>query len=120
MKNVIINGKVSEEKVELAKSLRKNMTYAETILWKQLKGNKLNGLHFRRQQVILGFIVDFYCHKYSLIIEINGEIHKIQKEQDEERERILQYNGFRILRFTNGQVESKLDEILEVIKESCR
>lgn len=91
------------------------MTQAETILWKQLKGNKLNGLHFRRQQVILGFIVDFYCHKHSLIIEIDGEIHNKQKEQDSERERLLTGNGFRILRFTNEQVEKNLADVLEEI-----
>ena len=106
---------LSPEKIELAKQLRKNMTQAETILWKQLKGNKLNGLHFRRQQVILGFIVDFYCHKHSLIIEIDGEIHNKQKEQDSERERLLTGNGFRILRFTNEQVEKNLADVLEEI-----
>jgi very-short-patch-repair endonuclease len=114
--NVIINAKAKQEKLELARYFRKNMTHAETILWKNLKGNKLNGLHFRRQQVILGFIVDFYCHKLSLIVEIDGEIHEEQKEQDFERERILTENGFRIVRFSNNEIENELSRVLDKIR----
>ena len=47
------------------------MTPAEKILWNELRANKL-GVHFRRQQVIAGFIVDFYCHKSALVIEVDG------------------------------------------------
>lgn len=88
------------------------MTQAETKLWKRLRANKLNGLHFRRQQVILGFIVDFYCHKYQLIVEIDGDVHDSQKEQDVERENVLTQSGFRVIRFTNEQVESNIEEVL--------
>ena len=51
-----------------------HMTPEEKILWGCLRGNKLNGLHFRRQQVIAGYIVDFYCHSVRLVIEIDGKI----------------------------------------------
>jgi very-short-patch-repair endonuclease len=62
---------VTKEKLERSRQLRREMTPAEKILWQELRGNKL-GVHFRRQQVIAGFIVDFYCHKAGLVIELDG------------------------------------------------
>lgn len=115
MKNTIINTNASQEKLELARHFRQNMTQVETKLWKRLRANKLNGLHFRRQQVILGFIVDFYCHKYQLIVETDGDVHDSQKEQDVEREKVLTQNGFLIIRFTNAQVENNMEEVLKRI-----
>ena len=112
MKNTIINANATQEKLELARHFRQNMTQVETKLWKRLRANKLNGLHFRRQQVILGFIVDFYCHKYQLIVETDGDVHDSQKEQDVEREKVLTQNGFRIIRFTNAHVENNIEEVL--------
>lgn len=88
MQSIIRKQKVSEEKLARAKELRKNMTQAERILWDYLRGNRLHGLHFRRHQVIDGYIVDFYCHSAGLVIEVDGEIHNNQKEEDLERERI--------------------------------
>ena len=57
------------------------MTPAEKILWEELRANKL-GVHFRRQQVISGFIVDFYCHKAALVLEVDGDVHDLQQEED--------------------------------------
>ena len=68
------------------------MTPAEKILWEELRANKL-GVHFRRQQVIQGFIVDFYCHQAGLVIEVDGDIHDLQKEEDERREKVLSALG---------------------------
>ncbi|MBE0672381.1 MAG: endonuclease domain-containing protein [Anaerolineales bacterium] len=79
------------------------MTPAEKILWQELRGNKL-GVHFRRQQVIAGFIVDFYCHKAALVIEVDGGIHNKQKKEDAEREQVLIELGLRIVRFGNEEV----------------
>ena len=62
------------------------MTPAEKLLWQEVRANKL-GAHFRRQQVIQGFIVDFYCHKFALVIEVDGDVHALQKEEDERREK---------------------------------
>jgi len=60
---------------ENAKRLRKNLTNAERIIWLELSGRKMKGLKFRSQHPIAGFIVDFYCHRAKLVIEIDGEIH---------------------------------------------
>ena len=59
---------------KLARNLRNNMTLPEVILWNQLKGRKL-GFDFHRQKPIDNYIVDFFCSKLKLIIEVDGNIH---------------------------------------------
>lgn len=98
-----------------SEDLRKRQTLAEEILWKELKGNKLEE-HFRRQHIISGFIVDFICLSKNLIIELDGEIHNIQKERDEERENILKSFNFKILRLKNKEVIENLTKVLQIIK----
>jgi very-short-patch-repair endonuclease len=68
------------------------MTLAQKILWQELRGNKLR-VHFRRQQVIGGFIVDFYCHKAELVVEVDGDIHDLQREEDARREKVFKRDG---------------------------
>ena len=117
-RNIIRGQSVSAEKVAKAKELRENMTKAEKILWHQLRTNK-QGWHFRRQQIIHGYIVDFYCHQKSLIVEVDGEIHEHQIEEDKEREKVLQKNGFKIIRFKNEDVERNLYQVLAKIRQFC-
>jgi len=97
------------------------MTPAEKILWQEIRANKL-GAHFRRQQVIAGFIVDFYCHAASLVIELDGGIHdeKEQKENDIERENVLKGMGLRIIRFRNEEIIRQLPNALNKIQESLK
>ncbi len=59
----------------LARELRKSLTEAERVLWSKLRNKKIEGLIFRRQHPIDIYIVDFYCHKYKMVIEVDGEIH---------------------------------------------
>ena len=77
--------------------------------------NKL-GVHFRRQQVIAGFIVDFYCHKSALVVEVDGDIHDLQQEEDARREKVLREMGLRIVRFKNDEVVRKLSAVVERVK----
>jgi hypothetical protein len=63
-----------KEKAAFARQLRRSMTVAEQILWERLRSNRLQKMHFRRQQVIRGFIVDFYCHASRLVIEVDGPV----------------------------------------------
>jgi very-short-patch-repair endonuclease len=119
-KNVVRGQSVSYEMHERAKKLRAEMTQAETILWKQLRTNKLNGLHFRRQQIIDSYIVDFYCHQHALIIEVDGNIHEFQKDYDANRETDLIARGFRIIRFANEEVYKDLRGVLRKIVEACK
>jgi very-short-patch-repair endonuclease len=81
VKNIIPGQTVAKEKLQRTRELRRDMTPAEKALWQQLRANKL-GVHFRRQQIIAGFIVDFYCHKAALVIEVDGDIHDLQQEED--------------------------------------
>lgn len=108
---------------ENARALKREMTIAEKLLWKQLKSRKLKNLKFRRQHPIDKFIVDFYCHEFKLIIEIDGSVHEIAevKEHDVGREFELIQMGYRILRFTNEMVIDSIENVLEEIQKStCR
>jgi very-short-patch-repair endonuclease len=73
------NQAVSSAKVELAKRLRRTMTFEERTLWRVIRNNALAGLHFRRQQVIEGFIVDFYCACARLVIEVDAPFTSAEK-----------------------------------------
>lgn len=118
LKNIIPGQTVTKEKLQRARELRRDMTSAENILWQELRGNKL-GAHFRRQQVIAGFIIDFYCHKADLVIEIDGSIHEggEQKANDAEREKVLSKMGLRIVRFRNEEILNNLSHVLMKIRE---
>lgn len=118
IKNIVIGQKITTKKRQRAKELRQNMTPEETLLWHKLRTNKLAGWHFRRQQVIDGFIVDFYCHAASLIVEVDGGIHETRKEQDAVRDAHLISRGFRILRVTNDEVNKDLQGVLQKILEN--
>jgi very-short-patch-repair endonuclease len=114
IKNIIPGQTVTKEKLQRAKELRRDMTPAEKILWQELRANKL-GVHFRRQQVIAGFIVDFYCHKVALVIEVDGDIHDLQQDEDAKREKVLSEMGLRMVRFGNEEVVRDLAGVLSKI-----
>ena len=107
---------------EKAKMLRNNMTEAEEMLWEQLKGKKLLRLRFRRQHPIDIFIADFYCHPVKLVVEVDGEIHKIrdQKEYDFGREGELENWGIKVIRFTNEEIENNIEQVLKRIEQVCK
>ena len=116
IKNIVTEQLVTKAKLERANELRREMTPAEKLLWQQIRANKL-GVRFRRQQVIQGFIVDFYCHQAGLVIEIDGDIHDLQKEEDERREKVLREMGLRVVRFGNDEVVRNLSAVVGKIKE---
>ena len=105
-----------KEKLQRAKELRRAMTPAEKLLWQEVRAKKL-GVRFRRQQVIQGFIVDFYCHKAALVVEVDGDIHDLQQEEDARREKVLSEMGLRIVRFRNEEVMKNLSAVLIKIHE---
>lgn len=116
VKNIIPGQRVTKAKLERAKELRREMTPSEKILWEELRANKL-GVHFRRQQVIAGFIVDFYCHKAALVVEVDGDIHDLQQDEDARRERVLRELGLRVVRFRNDAVLKNLSVVAGKISE---
>jgi very-short-patch-repair endonuclease len=110
-----VRGKHNPIKRELAKRLRKEMTVQEQTLWDRLRTNRLHGLHFRRQQVIDGFIADFYCHAAALILEIDGAVHLRQADYDEARDNLLRTRGICILRISNERIGNELENVLSEI-----
>ncbi len=80
-----------------------------------LRANQVAGLHFRRQQVIVGYIVDFYCHRAGLMAEVDGPDHARRVEEDAARERALAGLGLRVLRVSNEDVLLHTSEVLERI-----
>lgn len=101
-----------------ATELRRNETEAEKKLWEYLKENQLAGFKFRRQHPIDIFIVDFYCHKVKLVIELDGGIHMKEetREYDKGRESELMNFDLKILRFTNNDVVNNIDNVIFKIK----
>ncbi len=97
-----------------AESLRKRMTKSEVILWERLKRKKFHGLKFWRQHPINNYILDFYCHKLLLAIEIDGKHHleEEQNEYDNDRTDILKEYNITVLRFTNEEVISNIEKVL--------
>src|SRR6266540_5202431 len=104
---------VSERQRNRAKQLRQTMTRAETLLWRHLKANRMDGIGFRRQTPIRNYIVDFVCFSANLVIELDGESHDFEERQkaDQRRDAFLAAEGFRVLRFTNEQVMSNLEGV---------
>ena len=120
MDDFVAQQRLSREKLVRARELRRQLTPAERLLWDHLRAHRLHGLHFRRQQIIDGFIVDFYCHALGLIIEVDGPVHDRpeQAEHDQERDRVLAGRGLRILRVTNGEVLHDLPGVLDRITQA--
>ncbi|MAT41675.1 MAG: restriction endonuclease [Anaerolineaceae bacterium] len=102
-----------------ARKLRKRSTPAEKHLWGKLRGKQLSGLKFRRQHPITPYIVDFYCAEVRLVIEIDGEIHQFQQDQDQFREDWLKAQGLTVIRFTNSQVLNNINWVLIEIQKIC-
>src|SRR6185369_2730921 len=115
-----VGQRVDPSKLSLAKQFRREMTPAELTLWKALRRNQVDGLHFRRQQVIAGFIVDFYCHAPRLVIEVDGGVHKSSVRYDQERDRLLESHGFRILRLRNETILNDLPSALAEIRDAAK
>jgi len=121
MKNryIITGQRIDPAKLQQAKALRRNMTPAERRLWAALRANRLDGFHFRRQQIIDGFIVDFYCHAAHLVVEVDGPVHDQQVEYDVERSRILAARGLQTLRIRNEEIMHNLEDLLTRIRTAC-
>jgi very-short-patch-repair endonuclease len=94
------------------------MTRAETLLWRYLKAHRIDGLGFRRQVPFQNYIADFACLSAKLIVELDGESHDFreQQEADQNRDDFFAREGFQVLRFTNDQVMSHLEGVVDVIR----
>ena len=101
--------------VPAAREKRRQPTQAEKVLWERLRNRQLNGAKFRRQDVIGGYIVDFYCPEAGLVVEVDGPIHEETRREDAGRQRYLEGLCVRVIRFTNDAVLTELDRVLDMI-----
>ena len=111
-RNIAAGQQIDAEKLDFARELRKQMTPAETRLWSSLRGRKLNGLKFRRQQIIDGFIADFFCSSAGLAIELDGSVHESQADYDANRDSVVSERGLRIIRISNDRIVFELEAML--------
>ena len=100
--------------VSRARSLRRDVTDVERWLWHRLRGRRLGGHKFVRQIPVGPFFADFACRDARLIVELDGSQHA-GSASDERRDRYLMEQGFRVLRFWNGEVAGNLDAVCETI-----
>ena len=107
----------SKIKIQSAREFRKKPTKSEAILWNVLRNKNFLKLKFRRQHVIEGYIVDFYCHDLKIAIEIDGSIHLNQLKEDTERQKIIEHQGVKFIRIKSSDVENNLKEVILKIKQ---
>ena len=100
--------------LERVRSLRRSSTDAEALLWRFLRARQVAGAKFRRQHQFGLYILDFYCEKARLAIEVDGGQHfePARQEYDAERTRYLEADGVRVLRFTNSEVLTETEAVL--------
>ncbi len=106
---------ITPELQQAAWLLRDRMTPAEQALWEALRERRLDGLRFRRQHPVGQFVLDFYCSRYKLVVELDGGVHESQQEQDAARTAFLSAYGYQVVRFRNEEVFSNLPSVLEAI-----
>jgi very-short-patch-repair endonuclease len=112
---------VTQRQRRRAKSLRQRMTRAETLLWRYIKAHRIDGLAFRRQVPMHGYIADFVCHAARLIVELDGESHDFASRQnsDAARDAWFKAQGYAVLRFTNDNVMKNLPGVVEAIRTTA-
>ena len=102
------------------KKLRNNLSEAERIIWYRLKNKQIHGYKFRRQYGVGKYVVDFYCPKAQLVIEIDGDSHYNESaaKYDIKRQEYLESLGLRVIRFTNMEVYKSLEGVIEIIMQN--
>ena len=107
-----------------SRRLRKAGVLSEALLWLELKGRKVRGFDFHRQKPIGHYIVDFYCPRLMLAIEIDGSSHNEKLRADEERQKNIESLGVRMLRFRDEDVRRNMNGVIAVIEswidDNCR
>ena len=104
---------------ENARSLRRELSPAEKVLWQALRNRRFAGLKFRRQHPVGAYVVDFVCLRVNLGIELDGESHLSRNKVDEARDRWLASQGIKILRFWNTEVFDDIEAVMEKIWQEC-
>jgi very-short-patch-repair endonuclease len=98
------------------RELRKNSTLAEVLLWNELKRSRMLGYPFLRQRPIYKYIVDFYCPRLKLVIEIDVDSHRERYRSDQARQKSLEDLGLKVLRFHDREVKHEMGNVLRLIQ----
>ncbi len=113
---IVVSPEIRRKMIEVAREFRKEPTKSEAILWEALRGKKLDGIKFRRQQPVGYFVVDFYSSVSRLVVEVDGSIHDSQVEADRARQEILELLGLNVLRIKSETIEKNLPGVLFEIR----
>jgi very-short-patch-repair endonuclease len=113
---IYVPPEIKRKMIEIAREFRKEPTEGEKILWQALRGKKLDGIKFRRQQPVGYFVVDFYNSLYRLVVEVDGPIHDHQVEADRARQDILEVLGLTVFRIRTEIPEKNLPLALNMIR----
>ena len=106
--------------ISIARSLRRNSTDAERLLWQRLRNRQVDGLKFRRQAPIGPYVADFFCLKRNLIVEVDGGRHATAQDRDAARTAWLEARGYRVIRFWNNEVIGNIEGVVETIARTAR
>ncbi|NNG99396.1 DUF559 domain-containing protein [Acinetobacter sp. ANC 5414] len=113
--------KIDPQLLEFAKSMRQSTTDAEHLMWQVLRAKHFMNLKFRRQHIVAPYIVDFYYHELSLVIELDGSHHGTNDaiEYDAERTKFLEALDLKVARYWNHEVLGQTDVVLEDLWKIC-
>jgi len=117
--------KLTETVKRICRDLRKNPTHAEQIFWEMVRNKKFLGKKFYRQYPIFHdvsgkeafFIADFFCFEKKLIVELDGKYHLYRLKVDDERTKILNHLGLKVIRFSNDEVINDMKKVAKVLEE---
>lgn len=105
--------------IAFARRMRREPSPAEKLAWRLFRGSRLAGFRFRRQHPIEPYIADYYCAVAKLVIELDGDTHAGQEENDRVRTRFLESRGLRVLRFWNAELFEDSDAVVETVYQEC-
>ncbi len=108
--------------IAFARERRKEPTYTEKLLWRILRSRRVEGIKFRREEAIEGYIADFYCAEHRLIVEIDGSVHDEPevKANDIRRQQHLEAAGYTVIRFSSDDVFGRVDVVVDEILKHCK
>ena len=108
------------ELLRRARQMRANPTPAEARLWYHLRAHRFENHKFRHQTVLAPYIIDFTSRTAMLAIEVDGDTHATQQDYDATRTRFLESEGFHVLRFTNAEVMTNIEGVLQIIGNALK
>lgn len=101
-----------------ARTLRRDATFPERLLWRYLRDRQVSQTKFRRQEVLGPYVTDFLCEEHKLVVELDGHSHDTTALEDLEREQFLTAQGFRVIRFRNDDVLRNVDGVVQAIADA--